>query len=179
MNSESDCYLWFHDLYFLLMCLNGSNIEVSHTVCNLRVTLDQTLAFQQHTSNVCPTCYLELPRISRIRHHLSKGAIKSVKRAFVLSRLDYCNALLASSPKHLLDSSKQYCSAHLPVFQIQPYHTSSPYSTLAPNWKKGSISNSVYFALNLWLVLSSPTSRTFFIVTLLFAAPFFCRHPSV
>ena len=84
------------------ICLNGSNIKLSQTVCKLSITLDQTLSFQQHISNVCNTCYLEPGRISTI-HHLSKGATNTLICAFILSRLDYCSALLSGSQKHLLD----------------------------------------------------------------------------
>ena len=49
----------------------------------LGVTLDQTLSFQQHISNVCRTCYLELRRISTIRHYLSEDATKTLICTFV------------------------------------------------------------------------------------------------
>ena len=79
--------------------LDGTNIKLSQTVRNLGVTLDQTLSFQQHISDVCRTCYLELRRISTIRHYLSEDATKTLICVFVLSRLDYCNALLSESQK--------------------------------------------------------------------------------
>ena len=81
------------------ICLNGSNIQLSQTVRNLAVTLDRTLSFQQHISNVSHTCYLEHRRISTICHYLSEDATKTLICTFVLSRLDYCNALLSGSPK--------------------------------------------------------------------------------
>ena len=85
------------------ICLNGTNIKLSQTVRNLGVTLDQTLSFQQHISNVCHTCYLEVRTISTIHHYLSEDATKTLICMFVLSKLDYCNALLSGSPKRLLD----------------------------------------------------------------------------
>ena len=74
-------------------------------------------------------------------------------------------------------SSKQCCLAHLPVFQIQSCHTSFPYPTLAPNWKKGLISKLLHFALNLWMVLPLPTSQTFFIFTLFLGSSFHLQTP--
>ena len=38
------------------ICLNGTSIKLSQTVHNLGVTVDQTLSFQQHISNICCTC---------------------------------------------------------------------------------------------------------------------------
>ena len=142
------------------ICLNGTNIKLSQSVRNLGVTLDQTLSFQQLISDVFRTCHLELRRISTIYHYLSEDATKTLICAFVLSRLDDCNALLSGFPKHLdrLKKKEKCCSVHLPVVQFQSRHTSSPYSTLASNWKKGLISNSLHIALNLWLVLPLPTS---------------------
>ena len=83
--------------------LNGSSINLSATVRNLGVTLDQSLSFQQHVANICRMCYFEIRRISSIRHVLTENTTQTLLCAFVLSRLDYCNALLAGSPKYLTD----------------------------------------------------------------------------
>ena len=80
--------------------LEGSDIKCSNTVHNLG--LDPTLSFQQQISSVCRICYFELRRISAIRHYLSEDVTKKLLCAFVLSRLDYCNSLLAGCPKYLL-----------------------------------------------------------------------------
>ena len=77
--------------------LNGTS-----TVRNLGVTLDQNLSFQQHVSRICQICYFELRRINSIRHCLSQDALKTLISAFVLSRIDYCNSLLAGCPKQLI-----------------------------------------------------------------------------
>ena len=42
-------------------------------------------------------------RISSIRHYLSTDATKTLVCAFVLSKLDYCNSLLAGLPQKSLD----------------------------------------------------------------------------
>ena len=83
--------------------LNGSPIVLASSVRNLGVTLDQSLSFQQHVANICRMCYFEIRRISSIRHVLTEDATKTLLCAFVLSRLDYCNGLLAGSPKYLTD----------------------------------------------------------------------------
>ena len=82
--------------------LNGTSIHLSSSVCNLGVTLDQNLSFQQHVSRFCQIRYFELRRINFIRHYLSQDALKSLISAFVLSRIDYCNSLLAGCPKQLI-----------------------------------------------------------------------------
>ena len=82
--------------------LLGSDIPLSSAVRNLGVTLDNTLSFEQHVNNICRICYYEIRRIASIRHILSDDATKILLCAFVLSRLDYCNSLLAGSPLSLL-----------------------------------------------------------------------------
>ena len=82
--------------------LNETSNHLSLTVRNLGVTLDQNLSFQQHVSRTCQICYLELRMINSIRHYLSEDALKTLISAFVMSRIDYCNSLLASCPKQLI-----------------------------------------------------------------------------
>ena len=82
--------------------LEGSDIKFANTVLILGVCLDPTLSFQQQISSVCRICFLKLRRISAIRHYLSEDVTKKLLCAFVLSRLDYCNPLLAGCPKYLL-----------------------------------------------------------------------------
>ena len=56
-----------------------------------------------HLSQLCQPAYLEIKRISSIRLCLSFEATQTLVSSLVLSRLDYCNALLAGSPQVLLD----------------------------------------------------------------------------
>ena len=48
--------------------LEGSDSRLANTARNVGVCLDPTLSFQQQISAVCCICYLELRRISTIRH---------------------------------------------------------------------------------------------------------------
>ena len=66
------------------------------------VSLDPAISFQQQISSVCSICYLKLHRISAVRYYLPKMSPKQLLRAFVLSRLDYCNSLLMDCPKYFL-----------------------------------------------------------------------------
>ena len=57
---------------------------------------------EKHVTNICRSAYIEIRRISNIRHYLTIDATKTLLCAFVLSKLDYCNSLLSGSrsPKH-------------------------------------------------------------------------------
>ena len=99
--------------------INDSDVLISQNACNLGVIFDQSLSFEKYVSSICRTCYLELRRISSIRHYLSEDSTKTLVCAFILSRLDYCNSLLAGCPKHLLDKLQkiQNNAARL-IFQV-------------------------------------------------------------
>ena len=51
-----------------------------------------------HISHSCRGLYLQLRRIGEIRPYLSMDSTKKLAVAFILSHLDYCNAMLAGFP---------------------------------------------------------------------------------
>ena len=76
--------------------LNVMNYEVPFIdrVRNLGVYFDSSLSFDSHIGQLCSGLYLQLRRIGQIRSYLTINSTKKLV-AFVLSRLDYCNATLA------------------------------------------------------------------------------------
>ena len=81
--------------------LNSTDIRLSQTVRKLGVTLDQTLSFQQHISNVCRTCYFELRQFSTVRHFFSDDATKTLRvrsdYVSLLTRLFHFNNIFQTS----------------------------------------------------------------------------------
>ena len=77
------------------------------------VSFDSELALKEQVNKLCQLAYMEIRRIGSIRQDLSVEATKTLVSSLVLSRLDYCNALLAGSPQVLLDSIQRVinCSA--------------------------------------------------------------------
>jgi len=65
---------------------------------NLGVILDGNLSFKNHISYVTRTAFFHLRNIARLRNMLSVSDAEKLVHAFMTSRLDYCNALLASCP---------------------------------------------------------------------------------
>jgi hypothetical protein len=51
-----------------------------------------------HISRVSRDCFYQLRRLRQVRRHLSRDVMKCLICSFVLSKLDYCNALLAGLP---------------------------------------------------------------------------------
>ena len=89
------------------MQINRVNICFSPSVHSLGVILDQTLSFKQHVLNICRVAYLKLCRTCTICHYLFVDATKTLICAFVLSRINYCNALFAGIQKYLLRQTQK------------------------------------------------------------------------
>ena len=84
------------------MCIENSKVLFISSVKNLGVTHDCNLNMTQHVFNICRSS-TELRQTGSIRHLLTAQAAQTLVCAFILSRLDYCNCLLASCPQFLID----------------------------------------------------------------------------
>ncbi len=78
--------------------LGSSTITPSKTARNLGVMNDDKLNFTDHITKTARSCRFALYNIKKIRPFLSEHATQLLVQALVLSRLDYCNALLAGLP---------------------------------------------------------------------------------
>ena len=57
---------------------------------------------EQHVNSLCRSCFYQLRQIRVIRRNLSFDAAATLVHSFVLTRLDYCNGILAGLPKFLI-----------------------------------------------------------------------------
>ena len=85
------------------LTVSGSTIPFSYKIRNLWVYLYSNLSMDQHVNLLYRSVFLELRRIGHLRRHLTVDATKKLVSAFVLSKLDYCNSLLACLPENRLD----------------------------------------------------------------------------
>ena len=83
------------------MVFQDCEIELSESVRNLGVFLDESLSVEMHVNQLCQVLYYQL-RKTKIRSFLTVDAADKLALAFILSRLDYCNFLLAGLPDHKL-----------------------------------------------------------------------------
>ena len=92
-----------------------SDISFSSAARNLGVIFDGKFALKEQVNKHCKLAYLEIRRIGSIRKYLSVEATRTLVSSLVLSRLDYCNALLAGSPQVFLNKIQSVinCSARL------------------------------------------------------------------
>jgi hypothetical protein len=77
------------------IALGSSTLECQSTVNNLGVTIDGQLTMKDHVRRTCTACFYQLRQLRVVRRSLSSDACASLVHAFISSRLDYCNSLLA------------------------------------------------------------------------------------
>ncbi|XP_073691345.1 uncharacterized protein [Garra rufa] len=78
--------------------LGSSTITPSTSARNLGVIFDDQLTFKEHIAKTARSCRFALHNIRKIRPFLTEHAAQLLVQALVISRLDYCNALLAGLP---------------------------------------------------------------------------------
>ena len=96
--------------YFSLV---GITIAISNKAKNLGVILDNTFSMEHQINAVVKAMYFEIRNISRMKSVLSYGSVKTLVTSLVLSRLDFCNSLLAgiTEQKILKLQKAQNCAA--------------------------------------------------------------------
>ncbi len=82
--------------------LGSSTITPSASVRNLGVIFDDQLTFKEHIAKTARSWRFALHNIRKIRPFLTEHAAQLLVQALVISRLDYCNALLAGLPSNTI-----------------------------------------------------------------------------
>ncbi len=82
--------------------LGSSTITPSASVRNLGVIFDDQLTFKEHIAKTARSCRFALHNIRKIRPFLTEHAAQLLVQALVISRLDYCSALLAGLPSNTI-----------------------------------------------------------------------------
>jgi hypothetical protein len=75
------------------LLVNGVHIEPSTSVRNLGVIFNTAFNLDDHVNAVCRSMFYHLHKIGKIRDYLTDDAARALVQAYVISRLDYCNAL--------------------------------------------------------------------------------------
>jgi hypothetical protein len=78
--------------------LDGSIIDPAHVVRDLGVFFDSELSMRDHVSRIARSCFYQLRRIRPIHRQLGRVVTQRLVAAFVMSRIDYCNSVLAELP---------------------------------------------------------------------------------
>ena len=83
--------------------ISGYDIPFSQSTRNLSVFIDETLSMDVHIKYLCHILFCQFRRLGKIRPFLSTDAASKLAVSFILTRLDYCNSLLAGLPDNKLN----------------------------------------------------------------------------
>ena len=111
-NTEKTVFIWFGSLANLKklrdqdcsLQVGSDTIQPSTVVRKLGVLFDSELSMKQmHVAKVAATCFYHLRRLRQIRRRVGAEVTTQLVLAFITSRLDYCNSVLAAVPHTLLE----------------------------------------------------------------------------
>ena len=91
--------------------LGTDTVAASDHVRVLGVTISSDLSLDKHVSNVCAKCFFWLRQLRRVRRSLDVESVKTLVHAFVTTRLDYCNSVLAGAPRSATDKLQRVLNA--------------------------------------------------------------------
>ena len=78
--------------------IGGIEVKPVEYVRDLGVILDNQLSMRKHVGQVVSTCFFHLRRLRQLRARLSREQRQRLVSAIILSRVDYCNVVLAGLP---------------------------------------------------------------------------------
>ena len=84
------------------VCIGSDRVNFTNKAKNLGVILDSCLSMDSHVNQISKVSYLEIRRLGHLRSYLDINEASALASAFILSRLDYCNSLLAGLPNDKL-----------------------------------------------------------------------------
>jgi hypothetical protein len=107
--------------------VGSASIAFSSHARNLGFIVSYDMSLDKHISTICRSAYFEIHRISSIRKYLSVQVTNTLACAFILSKLDYCNVLLAGCPLYLIHKlQKLQNSAARLVLKAKKRHHATP-----------------------------------------------------
>ena len=84
------------------LVIGNSRIHASQCVKNIGAMIDSQMDMKSHVNNVARACYLHLRNIGRIHPNITVDATATLIHAFISSKIDNLNSLLAGVPDVVL-----------------------------------------------------------------------------
>ena len=81
-------------------------VVVTERVLEVLITPD--ICLDKQVTAVGAKCYFQLRHLRRVRRSLDEESVATLVHAFVTSRIDYCNGLLAGVPKAVTAYRQQH-----------------------------------------------------------------------
>ena len=96
-------------------------VKVFVSLCSFStVMIDSQLSFAQHVNSIACKCYSELRRIKSFRRPLPTDAARTL-----VSKIDYCNCLLAGTPANLTDKLQSVMNAAARIQHVVSKNTTT------------------------------------------------------
>ena len=112
----------------LSIYLDNKEIKSSNVVKTLGVLLDPTLSMTQEINQKCSSAYFHLRNIGRIKRCLDEKRRILLVQSLVLSKLDYCNSILANVPMYLIKKLQRVMNAAVRmIYDVKKRDHISPY----------------------------------------------------
>jgi len=86
----------------LTLSVGDDDITLVDVVRDLGVHLDAELTMKQLVNRITSSCFFQLRRLCQIRRAAGSEVNKRLVSAFILSKLDYCKAVLSGLPQTTL-----------------------------------------------------------------------------
>jgi len=91
--------------------LGVDTVVPSNDVQVLGVTLSSDMTVDKHVYNICSAGFYRLRQLRCVRRSLDSESAATLVHDFVTSRIDYCNVLLAGTPKATTDKLQRLLNA--------------------------------------------------------------------
>ena len=114
--------------------ISGYDIPFSQSARDLGVFIDETLSMDVHIKYLCRILFCQLRRLGKIRPFLSTDAANKLAVSFILTRLDYCNSLLAGLPDNKLNKLQRIQNHAARIVLHKPMHASATSMLKTLHW---------------------------------------------
>ena len=114
LNPDKTQFIWIGNRFQLsridyqLISAKIPDVIFQRSVLDLGVTSDQELTISVHVGNICGSGFYQLRQLRIIRRNLTFKTAATFVHAFVISRIDYCNAVLCGITKQQLDRIQKF-----------------------------------------------------------------------
>ena len=98
----------------------GVDLPVADDIKVLGVVLDRRLSFHKHVSAVARLCNYHAQAIRHIRHLLTTELAQTLACSLILSRIDYCNAVLHGAPSYSIKKLQRVQNNAAPIILEAP-----------------------------------------------------------
>ena len=110
LNTDKTEAIWFGSRAYInnlslhdrTLTIDDTTINTTDVVRDLGVLLDSELSMTQHVAKVASVCFYHIRRLRQIRRRVGQDVTTRLVLALVMTRLDYCNCLLAGLPQSTL-----------------------------------------------------------------------------